>query len=201
MMPAVISSRWARVLLFAIGALVTLYVLLIILVLGGAAMWEWATRDNFGWAQLPVFVFFVVLLLWLIAQLVIRLIFPLVSIALARRSAYVLTSRRAVIARKAPDGIRLQNFELGTVEEPSLYRVRKDGVGDIIFDGQAVLEPGIDGSAEQHVIFETGFTACPEAAHVITLIKQARAQRREVYERERIDALRYDHAAESRKPG
>jgi len=197
MMPATVSSRFWRIVLFLICAFFALQLLFYVVVFSIGALWETVERGGFGPSQWPVLIFIVVVMLWLGYQLVIRLVYPFVSILLAGRSAYVLTSRQALIARKAPDGVRLQRFELGTIEEPTLHRLRKDGVGDLMFDGQAVLEPGLDGSSEEYVIFETGFTACPGAERVLQRFTEARAQRRAVYERERIDALRYDHAAET----
>lgn len=197
MMPATVSSRFWRIVLFLVCAVVALQVLFYVVVFSIGALWETVARGGFGPSQWPVLGLILFFMLWLGYQLVIRLVYPFVSILLAKRSAYVLTSRQALIARRAPDGVRLQRFELGTVEAPTLQRLRKDGVGDLMFDGQAVLEIGHDGSSDGHVIFETGFTACPGAERVLEQFKQARAQRRAVYERDRIDALRYDHAAET----
>ncbi len=193
MMPGTTTSRWARVVMFTIVAGVALYALAIVTVLGLGALVETVQRDDFGPARWPVLILMTLVLLWLVYQLGIRLIYPLVSVRLARKRSYVLTNRRAVVACVTPDGVRMQQIDLGVVEAPRLLRLRRDGVGDIIFDGQLVEELGIDGSSSSYALFDSGFTACPAAEQVIALFSEARERRRENYERELIREMSEDY--------
>ncbi len=201
MMPAAVESRWVRAVFFTILATVSLGLLAIFLliVIGGFVVD--LQRGKIGSSDIFWLLLFLPVMLWIAWQLLSMVIYPWLSIRQARNRSYVLTDHRAVTAREISGDVQLEFVELGTVEEPLLARLRKDGVGDVIFGGFVVRWYTGDGGMDVDTRIDTGFTACPEAARVIALFTEARAERRKTYERDVIEEMGRDYQGYLRRTG
>lgn len=201
MMPAAAEGRWVRAVIFTIlaTAALCLLALFLLIVVGGFVVD--LRRGKIGSSDIFWLLLFLPVMLWMAWKLLSMVIYPLLSIRQARNRSYVLTDQRAVTAREKSGDVQLELVELGTVEEPSLARLRKDGVGDVVFGGFVVRWYTGDGGTDVDTHIDTGFTACPEAERVIALFTEARAERRKTYEREVIEEMGRDYQAYLRRTG
>jgi hypothetical protein len=201
MMPAAAGSRWVRAVFFIILATVALGLLaFFLLILIGGFVVD-LRRGKIGSSDIFWLFLFLPVMLWIAWQLLSLVIYPWLSIRQARNRSYVLTDHRAVTAREISGDVQLELVELGTVEEPLLARLRKDGVGDVIFGGFVVRWYTGDGGMDVDTCIDTGFTACPEAERVIALFTEARAERRKTYERDVIEEMGRDYQGYLRRTG
>jgi hypothetical protein len=201
MMPGVVKSRWVRAMFFTIIATVSLGLLALFLLMFIGGLVLDLQRGKFGMSDALWLLLFLPFVLLITLPLLVSIIYPWLSIRRARHRSYVLTNHRAVTAREISDDVQLELVELGTVEEPSLSRLRRDGVGDVIFGGFVIRTYTGDGGMDIDTHIDTGFTACPEAERVIALFTEARAHRRKTYERDVIEEMGRDYQGYLRRTG
>ena len=198
-MPGTITSRWACLVLYIITPVLALSSLLPLIVLllgytvdrlaGNFSAWDLVT--------LPI----VAVLLLFAFKLLGLIFFPWISISLARRRSYVLTTRQAITIHETPQVVDFYCQDLGDVDAPTVTRTRKDGVGNVIFGGLCVSRMSGDGGMDMTAHYDTGFTACPDAERVAARFAEARLQRLPDREREDIEEMQRDYQGWLRRKG
>lgn len=202
MMPSATNSRWSRVLMYTITAGMALYLLfwmLLVMVVGIGSDIQKGHFSVWGFLLTSPILIFLLIFGWTMVLIIAN---PWLSMRMARNRVYVLTNRQAVTLYETSEGVTLERVDLAdVVQEPTVHRLRKDGVGDIIYGGFSVTQMSGDGGMDMHADFDTGFNACPDAQRVRDLFTEARRHRMTNREREDIDEMQRDYQGWLRRNG
>ncbi|NJN51408.1 MAG: hypothetical protein HC809_06135 [Gammaproteobacteria bacterium] len=127
---------------------------------------------------------------------------PFLTMLIAGRRSYILTSHSAIVAFQRKSKVNLKRFELATLqEEPEVLRVTREGIGDIVFGYITVHVPGDSGSSDTDMFWDNGFPSCPEAEKVGVLMREAIVKRKKVYEQETVKQMQEDYQGYLRRHG
>lgn len=199
-MPGTIKRRRTCVVLYAIAAAGALYILvpLVLALLGGTLQ---LLMGNVNWGLVISLLIISPIILMILFSLIFVVFFPLLSIWQAKYDSYVLTNRQAIIISEFTKDVTLKCVDLADTEVPSVTRKRKDGLGNIIFEGFVTLSNTGGGGMDIVTSHDHGFTACRQAEDVAALFDKAREKRISEREHEDIKEMQSDYQGWLRKKG
>jgi hypothetical protein len=128
------------------------------LVVGGAAVIQETFREGWpGIGQIIVTAFLLGILAWLAFAGWALISSPFFMMWQAKRTDYVLTNRRAFVLRDFKGGVSIRSWRLAALD-PEVLRETKSGVGDVVFEREAVGVNSVDmgsGSVEMDLGFSS----------------------------------------------